>query len=228
MLRDGPLCVYAGTICQQASGEMTISSILKKVAMALTGLGLFLFLIGHLGGNLLLLSGPDRFNGYARGLAANPLVLPIELGLLALFLLHAVSALQVTLENRRARPHGYLVKRTAGSSTLASRTMGLGGIVLAVFLVTHVWMFKYGDHSGPQALYGLVTRSFKNPLIVGWYAGAMLFLGLHLSHGLSSALQTLGVNRPYWQPRLRRAGALLGWAIALAFLALPVWAFFLA
>ena len=196
--------------------------------MALTGVCMFLFLVGHLGGNLFLLSGPDRFNGYARILNSIPLVAPVEIGLLVLALLHAVSAVQVTLENWRARPQGYVMKRTAGSSTLASRTMWIGGLVLAAFIPLHVWMFKYGDHNGAQELYGLVVRSFKNPLIAGWYVVAMIPLGLHMSHGFASALQTLGVNRPNWRPRLQLAGALLGWAIALAFLALPVWAFLLA
>jgi succinate dehydrogenase / fumarate reductase cytochrome b subunit len=205
-----------------------VSSILKKVAMAFTGLSMFLFLIGHLGGNLLLLSGPDSFNGYAQTLARIPLVIPVEIGLLALALLHGVAAVQVTLENRGARPQGYVVKKTAGESTLASRTMWIGGIVIAVFIVIHVWMFKYGDHLGPQELYGLVVRSFKNPVVMVGYVFALLLLGLHLSHGFASALQTLGVNRPRWRPRLRAAGSVLGWAIALGFLALPIWAYFLA
>ena len=207
---------------------MTISSILKKVAMALTGLAMFLFLIGHLGGNLLLLLGPGTFNTYAQTLARIPLVVPIELGLAGLFLLHVVSAAQVTLENRRARPEAYVVKKTAGSATFASRTLLVGGIVVAVFVVTHVWMFKYGDTLGSDELYGLVVRTFQNPLMAGWYVLAMIPLGLHLSHGFASALQTLGVNRPNWRPRLRKAAAILGWAIAIGFLALPVWAFFLA
>lgn len=207
---------------------MTISSILKKVAMALTGLAMFLFLIGHMGGNLLLLWGPETFNGYARFLASIPLVVPIEIGLLALALIHISSALRVTLDNRAARPRAYAVKKTAGASTLASRTMWLGGIVLAVFLVTHVWMFKYGNHHGDQEIYGLVVRTFQQPLMALWYVLAMVPLGMHLSHGFSSALQTLGVNRPHWRPRLRAAGMVLGWAIALAFLSLPIWAFFFA
>ncbi|MDH7570694.1 MAG: hypothetical protein QHJ73_14025, partial [Armatimonadota bacterium] len=127
---------------------MTFSSILKKVAMALTGLAMFLFLIGHLGGNLLLLSGPEAFNGYAKFLARIPLVIPVEIGLVGVFLLHAASAVQVTLENRAARPQRYVLQRTAGSATLASRTMWLGGLMVGAFIVTHVWMFKFGDHHG--------------------------------------------------------------------------------
>lgn len=201
------------------------TSIAKKAAMALTGLAMFVFLIGHLGGNLLLLMGPDAFNGYAAALARIPLVVPVEIALLLLAVVHAVSAVQVTLENWSARPQAYVVKRTAGRSTLASRTMWIGGILLAVFLVVHVSMFKYGDHHGPQGLYGLVMTSFRNPVVAFGYAAAMVVLGLHLSHGFSSALQTLGINRPGLRPRLQLAGTLIGWAIALAFLALPVWAF---
>ncbi|NLC57590.1 MAG: succinate dehydrogenase cytochrome b subunit [Armatimonadetes bacterium] len=207
-------------------GVMAFSSILKKVAMALTGLGMFLFLIGHLAGNLLLLKGPDSFNGYAAFLAKIPLVVPVEIGLLLLALLHIASAVSVTLGNWTARPQRYAVKRTAGSSTFASRTMWIGGLVLAVFIPLHVWMFKYGDHHGPQELYGLVMRSFQNPLIAFGYAFAMIPLGLHLSHGFASAFQTLGINRPRLRPRLRAAGAVLGWLIALGFLVLPFWGFF--
>lgn len=201
------------------------TSIAKKVAMALTGLAMFVFLIGHLGGNLLLLRGPDAFNGYAAALARIPLVVPVEIGLLLLAVVHVISAVQVTLGNWSARPQGYVVKRTAGRSTLASRTMWIGGILLAVFLVVHIAMFKYGDHHGPQGLYGLVMTSFRNPAVAFGYAGAMVPLGLHLSHGFSSALQTLGVNRPGLRPRLQWIGVVLGWAIAVGFLSLPVWAY---
>jgi succinate dehydrogenase / fumarate reductase cytochrome b subunit len=129
------------------------------------------------------------------------------------------------MENRRARPVDYHAKATAGGATLASRTMAIGGVVLAFFVITHVKMFKYGDQSNAEGLWGLVVHTFHNPLVVAWYLLAMGALGLHLSHGFSSAFQTLGAGKPAWRTNLRRAGFALGWLIAIGFMSFPVWSF---
>ena len=103
--------------------------------------------------------------------------------------------------------------------------MTYGGIILLVFLVSHVWMFKFGDWTGQDGLYGLVMRTFENPLMVAWYVLAMLALGLHLSHGIGSAFQTLAIFKPTWTKGLRGFGFYLGWLLAFGFITIPVWAF---
>lgn len=208
---------------------MTLASILKKTLMALTGLAWFGFVIAHLSGNLLLYKGPESFNNYSDTLLSNPFLVPAEIALVVFLLVHFVSALRVTRENNSARPQAYVRKAAStGSSTFASRTMWYGGVIVLLFIITHVWMFKFGDHTGEHGLWGLVIRSFKNPLIAIWYMVAMLPLGLHLSHGFASAFQTLGVLQARWQPGLRQAGAILGWVIAIGFILLPLWALFFA
>ena len=208
---------------------MEVSSIVKKAIMALTGLAWFGFVIVHLGGNLLLYRGPESFNSYSDKLLANPFLIPAEIALVVFLLSHALSALRVTRENLTARPDRYVYKvASTGSSTFASRTMWYGGVIVLLFIIIHVWMFKFGDQSGEYGLWGLVVRSFKNPLIAAWYIFAMLPLGLHLSHGFSSAFQTLGVIQPRWRPGLQKTGLVLGWVLAVGFILLPLWAFFFA
>jgi succinate dehydrogenase / fumarate reductase, cytochrome b subunit len=205
---------------------MKLTSILKKVAMALTGLALFGFLITHLAANLLIIKDAGEFNAYPEKLRAfGPLLWVAEAGLVAFFVIHAYSGIRVAIENRRARAQRYQVNKTAGEATFASRTMVIGGLILLIFLPLHVWMFKFGDWSGPMGLWGLVIDTFQNPLMVLWYEIAMLTLGFHLSHGLSSAMQTLGAQKPTWRPRLKRVGFGVGWLLAIGFAILPIWSY---
>jgi succinate dehydrogenase / fumarate reductase cytochrome b subunit len=206
---------------------MSLTSILKKVAMAFTGLGLFVFLVLHLSGNLLIYKGAAPFNAYAENLRALGVLLYIaEAGLVLFFLVHIYSGIRVSLENRKARPERYeKYGKQPGGGTFASRTMAIGGIIIAVFLVIHLKMFKYGDDSGAGGLWGLVIRSFHDPLISAFYVIAMLALGLHLSHGFSSAFQTLGAIKPGWRAGFKKTGFALGWIIALGFASFPVYVF---
>lgn len=205
---------------------MRLTSILKKAAMALTGLALFGFVVTHLIGNLHLFESPEAVDDYTRKLHAYGwLLIAAELGLALTFLLHAYTGIRVTLENRKARVAPYQVKRTAGAASFASRSMVVGGVLLFVFVVIHVRTFKFGawdfEHGG---LGRLVIHTFHNNLTVAWYELAMIALGMHLSHGFSSAFQTLGAVQPRWRPPLKQAGRVLGWALALGFMALPIYA----
>lgn len=203
-----------------------LASIVKKTAMAVTGLAWFVFLVGHLTGNFLLLQGETKFNDYAKFLESTGALLYLaEIGLIVFLATHIYSAVRVYRENRAARPRDYELKRTNGRATVYSRSMMVGGVIILVFLVTHVASFKFGDHGGVGGLHGLVVRTFQNPLIVAWYILAMVAVGMHLSHGFGSAFQTLGVTRTVWRARLRNAGLVLGWVIAAGFIALPIWAF---
>ncbi len=203
---------------------MKLASVITKVLMALTGLAWLGFLVAHLSGNFLLFAGPEAFNGYAKGLASlGPLLIVAEVGLVALLALHVASAVKVTSRNRQARAQGYEVKATQGQATAASRLMVVGGIVLLTFILLHVATFKFGDHDGENGLWGLVVRTFQNPIWVAWYAVAMAALGLHLSHGFGSAFQTLGIFKPAWRAQLRKLGVALGWLIAAGFVSMPIW-----
>ena len=196
------------------------SPIGKKMGMALTGLILYGFLVGHLLGNLLLLKGDggQAFNAYAEFLINHPLIIPAELFLVVVFLLHVYLAISVTRENRRARPVGYQTTQSVGGRSFASYTMIYSGVIVLVFLVLHLKTFKYGDKAG-GTLYDLVSSTFQQTGYMVWYAIAMLVLGFHLWHAFQSALQTLSVR----SEKIKSLGLFLCLALALGFGFLPVY-----
>jgi len=187
------------------------STIFAKTVMALTGLALFLFVVGHLAGNLQIFSGRDAVNSYAELLKhSGPLLWTVRIGLLILLLLHLVSATQVTLRSRAARPVAYTMLQPV-RSTYASRTMLMTGLILLAYVVFHLLHFTVGviqpeghalieqlDAGQRPDVYGMMITGFQNPWIVISYVVAMGLLALHLSHGVSSAFQTLGVTHPRW------------------------------
>ncbi len=215
------------------------SSVGRKVLMALTGLGLVVFVVFHLLGNLTLLMGRDAFNGYAyflEHLAHGVFIYVAEAGLLLFFLLHAVSGVKVWLQARQARGTDYEVVADAGGAsrkTWASRTMIVTGPVLLVFLVLHVLHFKFGDgvaegYAAPlhgaevRDLYGLVVREFNKFPVVFAYVVVMVLLGFHLRHGFWSACQSLGLANPRTLPALVAVSAVLGVVLAIGFIYIPV------
>lgn len=208
---------------------MKIGTILYKVLMAITGLAWFGFLIGHLAGNFQLFQGAEPFNHYAKFLESlGGLLIIAELGLVVFIVTHIGSALKLTYGiNGPARQTGYAERKNRGQSSFASRTMIIGGILIAVFIVLHVAGFKYGLgqpalSATPGELYGRVYSAFQKPLVVGFYVLVLAFLGLHLSHGIASALQTLGAMKGRSFPQARKLGLLVGWAIAVGFMIFPI------
>lgn len=200
------------------------SSVGKKQLMAVTGLCLCLFLVVHILGNLLLFSGPEKFNGYARFLEESPLLYPAEVGLALLFAVHIALGVRVTLENWRARPARYVVQASEGTRTLASRTMWLSGGVTFVFLVLHLVHFKLADRTG-TTLYHIVVDAFQSLPYVAGYVVAVCVLGLHVGHGLQSAFRSLGFVHPRTTPLVTWASRLFGVAVAVGYSSLPLWAY---
>ena len=210
------------------------SSIGSKYLIALSGLSLVGFLILHLAGNLLVFVSPEAFNRYADKLIHNPLLIPAELGLLALFLLHIFKAVTLWFGARDARPTGYAVKKRAGHTSrksLASTTMIVSGTFLFVFVLLHLVTFKYGPHytsaahPGERDLYRLVVEIFSKPGYVVFYVISMVIIGFHLWHGTSSAFQSMGIDQGGMAPKIRAAGWGLAVLIATGFLIIPVWVF---
>ena len=210
----------------------------SKFLVALTGLSLVGFLIVHLAGNLLMLAGPDQFNHYSHALISNPLVIPAELGLLALLLLHVFKAVQHVVRGRTARPQPYTKQVWAGGpsrKSFGSATMILSGIVLLVFLISHLATMKYGayyatpgtgDAAEVRDLYRLVVEVFQSPGMVVFYVVAMAVTGLHLRHGISSAFQSLGMMTPGWTATILTGGLWLAVILAAGFALIPVWVYF--
>jgi succinate dehydrogenase / fumarate reductase, cytochrome b subunit len=210
------------------------SSVGTKLLMGLTGAALFVYMVLHLAGNALIFAGRDVFNAYSHALISNPLILPIEIGLLAIFLIHIYQALTMWTKNQAARPVGYLKKELAGHTsrkTLSSSTMIWSGLVILVFVVIHVKQFKFGSwyqitDSTVRDLYRTEIEVFQNPLWVGVYVVATLLVGLHLRHGFASAFQSLGLDHPLYTRRLTSLGIFFALLIGLGLAVIPVWVYF--
>jgi succinate dehydrogenase / fumarate reductase cytochrome b subunit len=208
------------------------SPIGKKILTGVTGLGLVTFVVGHLLGNLTLFFSPSAYNQLARFIdSLGPLLYVIEFGLLAIVGVHAAVGISIYLGKHQARTVQYAEYESAGEpsrQTLASRTMVFSGLLLAVFLVWHLATFKFGPvyrlpGSTDRDLARLVFETFRQPVYTASYVVILSLLGLHLRHGLWSALQSLGVAT---KPGVVVASSVLGSAIALGFIGLPLAIYF--
>ncbi|HKE02904.1 MAG TPA: succinate dehydrogenase cytochrome b subunit [Blastocatellia bacterium] len=180
------------------------SSLGKKYVMAITGLGLWVFVIIHMLGNLQIFLGPSKINAYAALLKATPALLwPARAGLLFIATLHVLTASQLVFANRRARPIGYEFKKPV-ASTFADRTMWISGLIIFAFILFHLAHFTFGwvnrqflrleDPEGRHDVYQMMVAGFSNPLVSTFYIISMGLLLLHLSHGVSSLFQSLGLR----------------------------------
>ena len=210
------------------------SSVGTKLLIGLTGLALFVYLILHLAGNALIFAGPETFNEYSHALISNPLILPIEIGLLAIFLLHVYKAVTNYFANQAARPAGYAMKTFAGHTSrksVASSTMIWSGLVIFLFILVHVKQFKYGpwyQTAGENPIRDLARIEFElfsQPLWVAFYVACTLLVGLHLRHGISSGFQSLGVDHPVYTRRLRMWGVAFAVIIGGGLAFIPVWVY---
>lgn len=174
------------------------------MAVAVTGLILFVFVVAHMAGNLQVFLGQDALNDYARHLHELPLLLwPARIFLFVSFIIHVALSLVLANENRKARPVPYVHRGTVGAS-YASVTMVVTGLVILFFVIYHLLHFTFGvtnpqffhlvDSKGRVDVYSMVVLSYRNQLISWAYVLAMAFLCLHLSHGLASFPQSLGVD----------------------------------
>ncbi len=209
------------------------SSVGTKLLIGITGLALFLYLVIHVAGNLVVFLGPAAFNKYAYTLEGNPLIPVVEIGLLLIFLIHVYKTVKMFLKNQQARPVSYVRKKYAGPpsrKTLASSTMIVSGLWLLVFIVIHVRAFRYGTEyewpAGGRDLYRLEMENFASPLMVGFYVLSMIIVGSHLWHGIASAFQSLGADQPKWTPRVLVGGKVIAVLIAVGFIVIALWAHF--
>lgn len=193
--------------------------------MAVSGCILFLFVVGHLIGNLQIYEGPDQLNRYAVLLRTEPpLLWAVRIVLLAMLLLHIWSSVQLAARNISARPERYVEKKATGSS-YASRTMYWSGPIILAFVIYHLLDFTFGKvnpHFEPGNVYGNVVASFQVIPVAAFYIIAMLLLCLHLYHGLWSMFQSLGIAHPRWTPLLRRSAAVVAMLIAAGNISIPV------
>jgi len=218
----------------------TLSSTLgRKLIMALTGLFLILFLTGHVSGNLLLFKGDggEAFNIYAKFMTTNPAVKILSYLTYISVIGHVIYSIWLTRQNKKARPIGYGMSKQSGSSSLASRNMGILGTIILIFLVVHMQSFWYQMHWGDvpmvsyegeqyKDLFSIVSFAFQNELMVIGYVVAMAFLAFHLSHGFASAFQTLGLNHKKYSPAIETLGKLYSVVVPLLFASMPIYIYF--
>jgi len=211
------------------------SSIGTKLLMGLTGLALFAYMLVHLAGNALIFGGAEFFNEYSHKLVSNPLILPIEFGLLAIVLVHVYKAITMWMANKAARPVGYAKKEPArhtSRKSLASSTMIASGLFLLIFIPIHVKQFKFGtwyqtaSDTAIRDLHRTEIEVFQNPLWVAFHVVGTLLVGLHLRHGIASGVQSLGLDHPLYTRRLTAVGILFAILIGGGLALIPIWVYF--
>ena len=204
----------------------------QKVIMAATGLILFLFVVGHLVGNLKVFEGPEPFNAYAEGLRTvgapffgrGQVLWLIRAVLLIAVLAHIWAATAVTLASWRARPVGYRGLEPQ-ETTYAARTMRWGGVIIFLYVVYHLLDLTFGAANPsfiPGDVYHNLVASLRRWPTAATYIVAVVMVGLHVQHGLWSAFQTLGVNRPPTPQWRRGVAAAIAALITAGYVAIPV------
>lgn len=211
--------------------------------MALTGLFLCLFLVGHLLGNFQLFipgeEGRLQFNEYAQFMTTNPLVKILSYVTYISILFHAVDGILLTVQNRKARPVKYAYNRPAVNSGWSSRNMALLGTILLVFIATHMTNFWAKMHFTEMPMQGemkdlhTVVLGFFNPaennlalVAAAFYAFSMAAMAFHLWHGFQSAFQTVGVNHKRYTPLIKSVGYGFALLVPAAFAAIPLYLYF--
>src|SRR5436190_5420195 len=203
------------------------STIGQKIVMAVTGVILFGFVLGHMVGNLQLYLGAQALNDYAVWLRefAHGAALPAaRISLIVAVVLHIWSATSLTLASRAARPTRYRMWE-ARESTYASRTMRWGGVIILLFVIYHLMHFTWGNaHPSfvPGDVYHNVIAGFSVPWVSAAYILAMLALGLHLKHGLWSMFQTLGVSHPRYERYARVFATVFAAVVVLGNVSFPI------
>jgi len=208
------------------SAALFSSVVGKKIVMAVTGVILSGFVLGHMIGNLQIFLGPERINAYGRFLHGNmELLWPVRIVLLTAVVLHVLMAWQLTiLNNFKARPVAYL-KKSAIASDYASRTMVWSGPIVGAFIIYHLLHFTTGTVHPKFVegdVYHNVITGFQAPAVALFYIVANILLATHLYHGVWSMFQTLGVNHPRYTPWLKALAKVYGVVIGFGNCSIPL------
>jgi len=218
------------------------STLFRKIIAALSGLFLVAFLIGHLVGNLQLfipgLKGQTQFNQYAFFMTTNPVIKVLSLITYISIILHVIITLFLVFQSRKSRPVQYAVS-SGNNSSWSSRNMSVLGVLFLIFLVIHLKSFWYRMHFGDMPyqylndgskikdLYLITITAFKNPIYSLFYIFSMIVLGLHLKHGVESAIQTLGLKIRNYENIFKVFGNIIAFLIPAMFAIIPIYIYIL-
>lgn len=206
------------------------SSIGKKYLMGLSGFIWVGFVASHMLGNMLIFVGAEAYNKYSHALISNPAIYLAELGLVGALVLHVFLAINLSLQNKKAREQDYY-SGTNGEKGVssASKTMIFHGSLLLAFIVYHLITFKYGpvymvtyDGVEMRDIFRLVIEVFQSPVYVLGYVACMVAVGIHLSHGVSSIFRSWGFAHPKYTPMIEKISILYAVVVAAGFMAQPI------
>ena len=213
------------------------SSLGKKYIMAISGFVLFLFVIGHLAGNLQFFLGPEAINRYGYFLQSNvELLWPARIFLLVVIGLHIWSAIKLSIENKAARPVQYANWNPTVAS-YASRTMLMSGLIIFAFIIYHLLHYTvlvkginlthqdfatFEDPEKRHDIFKMMVVGFSNPLVSSFYIVGIALLCLHLSHGVSAMFQSLGWKNKVYGPCLDKASRIIAVLIFVGYISIPV------
>lgn len=212
------------------------STVGKKYIMGITGLIWAGFVLTHMAGNLLIFISHDAYNAYGHAITSGNIVYVAEVVLVLTLISHVTMAVSLTLANKSAKETKYAVAASGQKKvSLASRTMAVQGSLILVFVILHLITFKFGTHY-ETTVNGVVMRDlaklmvevFQSPIYVGWYLVCLLLLGFHLSHGVGSSFQSLGLMEGTYRNLWRKLSYTYGTIVALGFIAQPLYIFLFA
>ncbi|HEV8511702.1 MAG TPA: succinate dehydrogenase cytochrome b subunit [Cyclobacteriaceae bacterium] len=214
--------------------DLFTSSLGKKLAMALTGLFLISFLVIHCTINAMIFfnDGGVTFSHWGHFMGTNPIIRTLEIGLVAGFLIHIIQGLALWKANNAARPVKYSVVNPPANGKWYSRSMGLLGTLLLLFLImhtSHFWIpnrtnqFTQGEE---LPLYKMMFEIFSNPWIVLLYVIGCVSLFWHLLHGFASAFQSLGLNHAKYNGIISFVGTAFSVVVSIIFALMPIAVYF--
>ncbi|MEO5646732.1 MAG: succinate dehydrogenase cytochrome b subunit [Chitinophagaceae bacterium] len=211
------------------------SSIGKKYIMGFTGFFLITFLIVHAAVNSLIFYNDkgETFDKVAHFMSHNYIIRFLELGLFAGIILHAIQGIILWRQNMASRPIGYARNKHHTKSKWYSRSMGLLGTLVLLFLIMHLYHFWLGSKNAlylrndrPHYLYTEMQHVFSQPILVALYMLGLISLGFHLLHGFQSAFQTFGINHKKYTPLIQGMGIFYTVVIIILFALMPLSVYF--
>jgi succinate dehydrogenase / fumarate reductase cytochrome b subunit len=209
------------------------STVGKKYLMGITGLIWAGFVLAHMAGNLLIFVSADAYNSYGHALTSGKLIFVAEAILILALITHVGLAISLTIGNRAAKGSRYAVAAGGAKKvSLASRTMAIQGSLVLVFIILHIITFKFGTYYETN-INGVVMRDlarlmeevFVQPGYVAWYVICLILLGFHLSHGVGSTFQSLGLMEGTYRATWKKLSYAYAVIVALGFISQPLYLF---